>query len=143
MTYTSARSDVDRAPSHPTAWVGWVAFAAFMMVLAGTLDAVWGIVALVRDQVFVVGRHGNVIDLDYTAWGWINLIFGIVVLCAGLGLLKGSEWAAITAVTLAVVSVIDNLFVIPAYPIWAVVVIALDVLVIYAITVHGDEIRQL
>jgi hypothetical protein len=142
MTYTSARSDVDLAPSNATAWVGWIVFAACMMVLAGMLDVVWGIVALARDQVFIVGRQGNVIDLDYTAWGWINLIFGIVVLCAGFALLKGSVWAAITAVTIAVVSVIDNLFVIPAYPIWSVVVIALDVLVIYAITVHGDEIRQ-
>lgn len=113
------------------------------MVIGGTLDIVWGIVALVRDQVFVVGPEGNVISLDYTTWGWINLVFGLVVLCTGLALPNGSMLAKLTAVTIAGLSVIDNLFVISAYPVWAVLVIALDVLVIYAITVHGNEARQL
>jgi hypothetical protein len=142
MTYTSAHADVDLAPSRATRWVGWIFFAACLMVLSGILDIIWGLVGLVRDEVFVSGPKGNVINLDYTTWGWINLIFGCVVLAAGLGLFAGSLWAYIVAVLLAVLSVVDNLLVIGAYPIWSTIVIALDVLVIYAITVHGNELRN-
>lgn len=142
MTYTSASPDVDMRPSRATGWVGWIVFAACMMVLSGALDITWGIVALVRDEVFVRGPRGNVIDLDYTTWGWLNLIFGIVVVFAGLGLLTGALWAYIVAVALACLSVIGNLFVISAYPIWSAIVIALDVLVVWAITVHGGEMHE-
>jgi hypothetical protein len=142
MTYTSAHSDVDLRPSQATRWVGWIIFAGCMLVLAGTFDIIWGIVALVRDEVFVQGPRGNVINLDYTTWGWINLIFGIVAVAAGFGVFVGAIWAYVVAVAIAVLSVIDNLLVIGAYPIWSTIVIALDILVIWAITVHGREMRS-
>ena len=140
--HTSATGDVDLRPSRVTAWVGWIYFAATMMVISGIFSIIWGIVGLVRDQVFVVGARGNVVNLDYTTWGWINLIMGIVVFIAGLCLLTGSVLASIVAVTLAVLSIVGNLLVIAAYPIWSVIVISVDVLVIYAITVHGRELRN-
>jgi hypothetical protein len=92
--------------------------------------------------VFISGPRGNVINLDYTAWGWIHLIVGIVVVLAGLGLFTGSVWASVVAVVVAVLSAVANLFVIGAYPVWSVIVIALDVLVIYAVTVHSGELRN-
>lgn len=139
--YTSAHGNVDLRPSRASKWVGWVVFAAFMLVLSGALDMLWGIVALTRKEVFVVGPRGNPIDLNYTAWGWIQLIFGLIVLAAGIGLLTGAIWARTIAVIVAGVSVIGNLLVIGSYPIWSTIVIALDVLVIYAVTVHGREIN--
>ena len=140
--HTSATGDVDLRPSQVTAWAGWIYFAATMMIISGIFSIIWGIVGLVRDQVFVVGARGNVVNLDYTTWGWINLIMGIVVFIAGLCLLTGSVLASIVAVTMAVLSIIGNLLVIAAYPIWSVIVISVNVLVIYAITVHGRELRN-
>ncbi|MGX7678973.1 DUF7144 family membrane protein [Jatrophihabitans sp. DSM 45814] len=139
--YTSANGDVDLAPSRATAWVGWIVFAAIMMVVSGIYDIIWGIVGITRDEVFVSGRRGNVVNLSYTTWGWINLIVGIVVLVAGLALFTGALWAGIVAIAVAALSAIGNLLVIASFPVWSVIVITLDVLVIYAITVHGDEMR--
>src|SRR6476469_9244876 len=99
--YTSAGDDVDMRPSRVSGWVGWIVFASVMMIISGTFSIIWGIVGLARDEVFLVGRRGNVVNLDYTAWGWINLILGIVVLLAGLYLLKGGIVASIVAIFLA------------------------------------------
>ena len=140
--YTSADPGTDMAPSRATRWVGWILFAAIMMVVSGVFDIIWGIVGIARDEVFVGGPKGNVINLDYTTWGWLNLILGFVVLVAGLGLLTGAIWASVVAIVLAVSSAIANLLVIGAYPVWSVIVITLDILVIYAISVHGSELRQ-
>lgn len=130
------------ASSRATGWVGWIFFAAIMMVVSGFFDIIWGIVGIARDEVFIGGPKGNVINLDYTTWGWINLILGIVMVLAGLGLLTGAIWASIIAIVLAVLSAIGNLLVIGAYPVWSVIVITLDVLVIYAISVHSGELRK-
>jgi hypothetical protein len=140
--YTSSNGDVDLRPSRVSGWVGWIVFASVMMVISGVFSIIWGLVALARDEVFVVGRRGNVLDLDYTLWGWINLILGVVVLVAGLALLKGSFIASVTTIVLAMLSVVGNLLILPAYPFWSIMVIAADILVIYAVTVHGDEVRE-
>ena len=139
--YTSANPDVDLAPSRVTAWVGWIFFASVIMIVSGVFSIIWGVVGLVRNEVFV-GRHANVINLDYTAWGWINLILGLVVLLAGASLLTGSRWAGVVAIVLAALSAITNLLVLASSPVWSVVVIACDLLVIFAVTVHGDELRK-
>jgi hypothetical protein len=141
--YTSAHSDVDLRPARATGWVGWIVFAAIMMVVSGVFDVIWGIVGIVRDEVFISGPRGNVINLDYTTWGWINLVVGAVMVVAGFGLFTGALWASVIAITVAVLSAVANLLVIAAYPVWSVIVITLDVLVIYAISVHGREIQDL
>lgn len=123
-----------------TAWVGWVVFAAMMLMLVGAFHVVQGLVALFRDEVFVVGQSGLVLDVDYTAWGWTHLIGGAIAIVVGACLLAGQLWARIIAVAVAMLSAIVNVAFIPAYPIWSVAMIAIDVLVVWAITVHGSEI---
>jgi hypothetical protein len=140
--YTSAHGDVDLRPSDATGWTGWVVFGAIMMIVSGTFDVIWGIVGLVRDQVFVVGPQGNLISLDYTTWGVINLIVGAVVVFAGVALFTASMFARVLAIIVAVLSAVENLLVIGAYPVWSTIIIALDVLVIYAVAVHGHELRS-
>jgi hypothetical protein len=140
--YTSASDQTDLRRSQVSGWVGWIVFASVMMIISGVFSIIWGIVALARKEVFVHGPRGNVINLNYTAWGWITLIIGVIVLLTGLFLLTGSVLASIVAIVLASLSAIQNLLVIGAYPIWSVIVIAVDVLVIYAITVHGHELRE-
>lgn len=121
-----------------TGWVGWVYFAAFMMVLSGTVQIVAGLVALLRDTYFLVGERA-VLAFDYTTWGWIHLLIGVVVLCAGVALFQGSTWARVVGILLAMVNFVSQFIFLQSYPIWSLIAMTIDVLVIYALTVHGGE----
>jgi hypothetical protein len=125
-----------------TAWVGWIVFAGMMMMLVGSFHVIQGFVALFRDEVFVVGQKGLVLNVDYTAWGWTHIIGGAIAILVGGCLLAGQMWARIIAVIVAALSAIVNVAFLPAYPIWSVMMIAVDVLVIWAITVHGSEVKS-
>jgi hypothetical protein len=114
-----------------------------MMVLVGGLHVFQGIVALVNDDYYVVTKNGLAIHIDYTAWGWTYLIVGAIVFAAGLGLYSGKMIARIVAVVVASFSVLVNFALIAAYPIWATILIAVDVLVIFAVTAHGREMDQI
>jgi vacuolar-type H+-ATPase subunit I/STV1 len=119
-------------------WYGWIAFAAIMMLMLGVFHAVAGLVALFRDDYFLVTQSGLVIDASYTTWGWTHLILGILVAAAGAALVSGATWARVVAVVAAMLSAVVNLAFLSAYPLWSVIMIALDILVIYAVTAHGD-----
>jgi hypothetical protein len=124
-----------------TAWTGWVVFAAVMMVMVGTFQAIQGLVALFDDGFYAVGSDGLVVSVDYTVWGWVHLFLGLVILASGLGVMAGNVLARGVGVVLAVISAVLNLAFIAAYPVWSVIVIAVDILVIYALTAHGREVR--
>ena len=125
-----------------TGWVGWIVFAGTMMALLGTFHAIEGLVALFKDDYFLVGRSGLAVSVDFTAWGWTHLLGGLIVVAAGIGLLAGQTWARFVGVLLAMVSALVNLAFLAAFPLWSALMILLDVLVIWAITVHGSEIRS-
>lgn len=133
----------ESAGPEPTKWVGWIAFASIMMVMLGTFHMIQGLVALFRDQYYLVGKSGLVVSVNYTTWGWVELIFGAIVLGAGAALVSGRMWARVAATIVALVSAVVNLGFLSAYPIWAAIMIALDVMVIWAITVHGAEMKTL
>lgn len=137
----AARHLTPTAPE-PTGWVGWIVFAGIMMVVVGGLHIFQGLVALFEDDYYQVGNNGLTIHLDYNAWGWTHLIFGVLVCAAAIGLLAGQLWARIVGVVLAVVSILVNVAFLAAYPIWSTIVIAIDILVIWALTVHGREVRN-
>jgi len=124
------------------AWVGWIAFAGFMMMLLGALHAFQGLVALFNDEYYLVGRSGLVVDLDFTAWGWVHLIGGAIVLGAGLGVLQGQVWARSVGVGVAMLSAIVNVGFLAAYPVWSAIMVAIDIVVILALTVHGSEVKD-
>ncbi len=139
MTNTDYQSD-----RQVSGWVGWVAFAAILLLMLGLFQAFWGLLAIFRnEEVFLVGEQNLPVEVDYTAWGWASLILGIIIAITGVALLSGQTWARIVAVVLAVLSVISNLGSISAYPLWSIVLIAIGVLVIYAVVVHGSEARAL
>ncbi len=129
-------------PAEPTGWVGWIIFAGTMLVILGIFHAIQGLVALFNDSVYLVGPKGLVINVDYTVWGWVHLLGGILVVLAGVALFAGKMWARILAVIVAVVSAVINVVFLPAYPIWSTMMIAIDVLVIWAVTVHGSEMKS-
>jgi hypothetical protein len=124
-----------------TAWVGWIAFAGMIMVMLGTFHIIQGLVALFNDEYYLVGKSGLIVNMDFTAWGWVHLIGGAIVLAAGLCVFAGQIWARTVGVIVALVSAVVNLGFLAAYPLWSMMMIALDVVVILALTVHGSEVK--
>lgn len=124
-----------------TGWVGWIMFAGVMMVLLGVFQAMEGLVALFNDEYYLVVGNDLVISVDYTTWGWVHLLLGIVIAGAGLGLMAGQMWARVVGNIVAMLSAIANIAFLAAYPVWSTIIITIDVLVIYALTVHGSEAK--
>jgi hypothetical protein len=138
----TASSDRIRQAPQTTGWVGWLVFAAVLMILLGALHAIQGLIALLNSEYYLVGPHGLSVHLDYTTWGWVHMIAGAVVLVAGIGVLAGQTWARAIGILLAFVSALANFAFIAAYPVWSCILIALDVLIIYALAVHGRELHS-
>jgi hypothetical protein len=144
----SSRSDVDTSrvaygnSPDPTGWTGWVVFASAMMILLGSFQVIQGLVAIFEDDYYHVAPSGLVLNIDYSAWGWTHLLLGILIGVAGVGVLAGNVLSRIVGVVLAGISALLNLVFIAAYPLWSVIVITVDVLVIYALIVHGRELRD-
>jgi hypothetical protein len=130
--------DVPRA----SGWVGWIAFAGMIMALLGTFHIIQGLVALLKDDYFVVGSSGLAISASYTQWGWTHLIVGAIVLAAGIGVFTGKMWARVVGVLLAYISAILNFCFIGAHPLWSIMMIAMCFVVILALTVHGSEVKN-
>ncbi|HET6502037.1 MAG TPA: hypothetical protein VFG87_14875 [Amycolatopsis sp.] len=143
---TSTAGGIRSTPSEQgygvgSAWAGWIYFAGAMMILLGLFNAIEGLVALFRPHYYVVGPNGLLV-FSLTGWGWIHLIIGILAVLAGLAVFTGALWARITGVVLAVINAIAQLAFLSAYPVWAAIVIALDVVVIWALIAHGSEVER-
>jgi hypothetical protein len=130
-----ATRDTTRATPGPT---GWVIFAGVMMVIIGFLNFFYGLAAILNDQVVLVGGHGAIIA-DLTAWGWVTLIIGVILVLVGFGLFAGSSAARVLALLIVAVNAIEQVWVFPAAPLWAFIVILLDVIVIYHLAVRWGE----
>jgi hypothetical protein len=145
MTDTSHRRSAatdKRYGDQPTAWAGWVVFGGVMLIMMGAFQITQGLVALFDDGFYAVSSHGLVINVNYNTWGWIQLVIGLVGVLVGIGLMAGNLAARMAGVVIAFLSALANLLFISAYPVWSVMVIALDVIVIYAIIVHGRELKE-
>ena len=130
-----------RASRETSGWaVGFILFAAIMMIMVGVFEALQGLIAIFQNEFYVATRN-YIFQFDATTWGWIHLILGVLVAFAGWGLLSGRTWARVAAVTLAVLSALANFLWLPYYPFWSLTLITLDVFVIWAATAHGGELR--
>jgi hypothetical protein len=116
--------------------IGGITFAATMFVLIGVFEVIAGLVAIFDDDFYVLTQNYT-FDLDTTAWGWIHLILGILLILVGYFLFAGATWAGVAAIVLAVLAAVENFFFIPYYPFWSILVIALCVWVIWALTRPG------
>jgi len=128
------------AEQRTTGWVGWIWFAAVMCVLVGVFNVIDGLVALFRDTLYVVGANG-LVAFDFTTWGWIHLIIGALQVIGGIALFGGRTWAQALVCVLVGINAVTQLVFLPAFPVWSVLVIAMDVVTLYAILVHGREVR--
>jgi hypothetical protein len=121
--------------------VGFTIFAAVLMVMIGIFHAIAGFAGLLEDE-FYISAPNYILEFDSTTWGWVHLIGGLVILFAGFGLFSGAVWARTVGVVLACISLIANFAFIPFYPVWSLVMIAVNVFVIWALTVHGRDIAH-
>jgi hypothetical protein len=101
-----------------------------------------GVTALVNDDFYVVRPDALLVAVGYTVWGWVHLVLSVVGIVTGAGLMRGNPVARVVAVAYAAVSALVHLAFLPAYPVWSALVIAFDVVVIYAVTVHGREVAS-
>ncbi|MER0478425.1 hypothetical protein ABR737_08755 [Streptomyces sp. Edi2] len=112
---------------------GWTAFAAVLMIFGGAMAFLEGISAIAHDQLFVTTRN-YVFSFNLTGWGWIHLILGIIILLAGVALLAtGAMWARVIGVILAGLGALANFLWIPHYPFWAIVLVAINIFIIWAL----------
>jgi hypothetical protein len=133
-----AERSAQSTASDYSGWVGWTLFAAVILMLVGAFHAMQGLVALFKDDYYAVGTSGLVVNVSYTAWGWIHIVGGVIVVAAGVALLTGKMWARVLGTAIACASAIVNVGFLSAYPIWSAMVIAMDIAIIMALTVHGS-----
>jgi hypothetical protein len=126
-------------PASP--WVGWIGFAGVLMIILGALHAFQGLVAIFKDEYFLVSSSGLAVKFDFTAMGWTYLIVGVIVAVAGMCVMAGQMWARIVGVIVAALSLLANVAFLAAYPFWSLIMIAMDIVIIMALTVHGSDIK--
>jgi hypothetical protein len=125
-----------------TGWVGWARFAGVILLVSGLFSLIQGIIALVGPDTYFTVSEGSLFLFDAQGWGWWNVILGVLLLLTAAALFAGQTWARVVAIVLAILSAIVQLMLIPAQPWWSLIVIAIDVLIIYALTVHGRELSD-
>ena len=127
-------------PQEVTGWVGWVYFAGIMMVILGVLQMIAGFTALFNDEWFLVTEN-VLLTFDFTTWGWIHVLLGVAIAASGVAVTAGSVLGRSVAVLLAALNIIALFGFVSAYPVWAIILITINVLVIYALVVHGGEAK--
>lgn len=123
-----------------TGWVGWIWFGGMMMILAGFFNIITGLAAIFADRVYMP-TPARLLLFDVSTWGWLHLILGVLILATGIAVMTGQTWARVAGAVLVMLNALTQLTWIAVNPWWSLAVIAIDVLVLYAIIVHGREAR--
>lgn len=118
------------------AGAGWVTFAGIILITVGIFQAFAGLVGILEDEILVV-TPDYLVQLDATTWGWVHMIIGLIVVAAGFGIFSGNVLARTVGVFVAIGSMISMFFWLPWYPVWAIIVISMNIAIIWALTVHG------
>jgi cell division protein FtsL len=117
---------------------GWAAFAGAALLVIGLLDVVYGLAALLNDNVITSAGNGQgVIIWDFTTWGWIHLILGVILILTAFGLFSAAGWARVVAIILCIFGAVAQVGLITAFPIWSFLMILLFIAVIYNLTAKG------
>jgi hypothetical protein len=127
------------------AWSGWIAFAGIVIIVVGVMDVLQGFVAILKDE-YVVATPKGLAILDVTGWGWATLIWGVLLIVAALGLLGGAGWARWLAIIGVAVNAVQQIAFQAnypqAYPLWNLVIIALNIVVLYALTARWQGFKE-
>jgi hypothetical protein len=127
--------------SRQTFWTGWIRFGGAMMIMVGCFSIIEGLIALFQNEYYLTTAQGPLV-LDLTGWGWLHTVMGGLAIVIGLGLFGGAAWARVAGVVFACLNVLAQLAFMAVYPIWATVVITADILIIWALVVHGGQKEQ-
>ena len=130
--------------SMSTTWTGWVGFAAIMMAFIGAITFFEGLIAIIRDNYYVVTRQ-QVFLFDVSTWGWIMLFWGVLLFIAALGLASKSGWARWFTIVVLLINLLSQLSWLgnSGYPLWSLTVVALEIVVLFALTVRWNEVYNL
>jgi hypothetical protein len=128
-------------PVASTGWTGWVTFAGVILIINGVFSGLQGLVALTGPDTYYLSTPGALFLFDAKGWGWWNVALGVLLILTAVGLFSGAAWARIVTVVVAGLSAVVQLMLIPAQPWWSLIVIAIDVLIIFAVIAHGEELR--
>lgn len=127
-----------------TGWVGWGIFASVMLLIGGIIELLYGLAAIIGpNSAYFVAPDGDLFLFDVNGWGWWHMLIGIVMVLIAFALFAGATWARVIAIILVSLNAISQLALLPVQPWWSLIVLTIDVLVIYALTVHGRELRNL
>ena len=122
-----------------TRWAtGFAMFAGILMIVGGIWGVFAGLSAIFRDNVYI-STPEYTYAFDLTGWGWIHLILGVLVAIAGVGVVQGATWARVVGIVLASLSLLANFVFIPHYPVWSILIIALDVIIIWGLATYPRE----
>ena len=124
-----------------TGWAGWAAFAGIMMIVGGFFQAIVGLTAIIKESFFVVSPN-YLLNINVHAWGWVHLIWAIIIVLAGFAVLSGKVWGRVIGILIASITAIVNMYYIPYYPIWSLLIVAVDIIVIYSLAAHGGELSE-
>ncbi|HET9969777.1 MAG TPA: hypothetical protein VFQ68_16200 [Streptosporangiaceae bacterium] len=116
---------------------GLVLFAGALLLVVGFWNLIYGIAAIANSHVFVANAH--YVFANLRAWGWVTLIFSILLLLAGFGVMAGNQLARWFAVAIVGLNLIEQMFVIPAYPFWSLTIIAMGVVALYGLCAYGSR----
>ena len=121
-------------------WAGWVGFAGIILIIQGIITGIQGLMAIVGPDQYYVITEENLFMFNVNGWGWWSLIIGVLLLLTGFALMAGMTWARVVAIVLAALSAIGQLFLLSEQPFWSLLIIALDVLILFALTVKWDAV---
>jgi len=122
-------------------WTGWVIFAGLVLMFIGCINAIEGLAALLKRTVYTTPSQDLIVTTNYPAWGWTLLIWGIVMFLAGLGLFAAKGWARWVAIIVVFLNLIGQFAWFPSFPLWGIVVISLNIVVLFALTIHWQDVR--
>lgn len=126
--------------NQPTGWVGWVYFAGILLVVRALFQAFFGFVALTKNEILVV-TPDQLAVFNFTTWGIVHLVVAVILLTAGFSVFNGGMWGRVIGSIAAGIGILANLVYLPAYPLWSIVALVLDVFILYALVVHGKEAK--
>jgi hypothetical protein len=122
-------------------WTGWVAFAGLLLLFVGCINVIQGLAAIFENKVFVIPAKSLLVTTSYNSWGVTLVIWGVLMALAGLGLFFAKEWSRWVAIAAVFVNLIIQFVWFPAFPLWCLVVIAVDIFILVALTIHWHDVR--
>lgn len=138
MSSTAPTTPLSQTPDARADPTGWAVFAGIVLLINGCFGVMFGLAAVLNDEVVTVGGGQGVTIWDFTAWGWITLVIGALMMLTSAGLFAAAGWARWTAVLFAVLNALAQFGTISAFPLWSLLVVALDITVIYQLVARWD-----